>query len=170
MGTDKLAVQVCGLTIFDRVIDACSDATRTIAVGPRRGSSDAVWVVEDPPGSGPAAALSAGLDEVEEEVTVVLAADLPLIDRGAIGTLVSACEGDGAIFVDEQRRDQYLAGAYRTGALRDRFESVDTLADRPMHSVVGGLDLVRIAGGMVARDVDTEEDLEDVLRVLRSAR
>src|SRR3954447_9340853 len=90
MGSDKPALYVGELTLLDRVLLACADASLTVVVGPERRAARAVrWTREDPPGGGPVPALRAGLELVEPDVVAVLAADLPFLDTGVVADLVA---------------------------------------------------------------------------------
>ncbi|MEU8386531.1 NTP transferase domain-containing protein [Micromonospora sp. NPDC048843] len=90
-GVDKPALPVGGRPMRDRVLAAVSDATPRVLVGAADAVPAGVRVVrEDPPGGGPVAAAAAGLALLDPDVTVValLAADLPLLTRTAIGDLL----------------------------------------------------------------------------------
>lgn len=64
-GVDKPAVPVGGQPMRDRVLAAVADAYPRIVVGPAERLPDGVLSArEDPPGSGPVAALAAGLDRL----------------------------------------------------------------------------------------------------------
>ncbi|MET8265069.1 NTP transferase domain-containing protein [Micromonospora arida] len=90
-GLDKPALPVGGRPMRDRVLAAVSDAMPRVLVGAADAGPAGVRVVrEDPPGGGPVAAAAAGLALLDPDVSVValLAADLPLLTRAAIGELL----------------------------------------------------------------------------------
>ncbi|RAO62517.1 Molybdenum cofactor guanylyltransferase [Micromonospora saelicesensis] len=94
-GLDKPALPVGGRPMRDRVLAAVSDATPRVLVGAADAVPAGVRVVrEDPPGGGPVAAAAAGLALLDPDVSVValLAADLPLLTRTAIGDLLKHLE------------------------------------------------------------------------------
>lgn len=163
MGKDKLAQEVGGRTILQRVLSACARARRTVVVGPERDlGTEVVWEREDPPGAGPAAAVAAGLRSVDEGIVVVLAGDLPRLQEGTVARLVEALQGhDGALLTDRSGRAQHLAAAYVTGVLQDALRRWGDPAGMSMRELVEGLDLVTLPGGDAAIDVDTPLDLED---------
>lgn len=105
-GVDKPALNVGGKPLLTRAIHALEGAERVIAVGPRRPGFDVVWTREPVPGTGPVAAVAAGLLFVPEDVeaVAVLAADLPGVRRSTVDRLVAAVGGadsaDGAVLVD----------------------------------------------------------------------
>ncbi|WP_433459725.1 molybdenum cofactor guanylyltransferase [Micromonospora sp. CA-248212] len=91
-GVDKPALPVGGRSMRDRVLAAVGDAAPRVLVGPADGVPDDVRVTrEDPPGGGPVAATAAGLALLDPDTTLValLAADLPLLTRAAIGDLLT---------------------------------------------------------------------------------
>ncbi|MEU6735450.1 DUF6457 domain-containing protein [Streptomyces physcomitrii] len=61
-GADKPGLRVGGRRLLDRVLTACAAAERTVVVAaPRPTVRPVRWTREEPPGSGPVAALAAGL-------------------------------------------------------------------------------------------------------------
>ncbi|MEU7926077.1 NTP transferase domain-containing protein [Micromonospora sp. NPDC049107] len=91
-GVDKPALPVGGRSMRDRVLAAVGDAAPRVLVGPADDVPDDVRVTrEDPPGGGPVAATAAGLALLDPDTTLValLAADLPLLTRAAIGDLLT---------------------------------------------------------------------------------
>jgi molybdopterin-guanine dinucleotide biosynthesis protein A len=65
-------------------------------------------------------ALRRGLAEVDEPWVAVLAADLPFLRPAHLAALRAAAQGHlGAILVDDTGHPQWLAGCWRTEALRD---------------------------------------------------
>ncbi|PYC68836.1 bifunctional protein IspD/ispF [Micromonospora arborensis] len=149
-GVDKPALPVGGRPMRDRVLAAVTDATPRVLVGTADAVPAGVRVVrEDPPGGGPVAAAAAGLALLDSDATLValLAADLPLLTRAAIGSLLTHLDRetidtepagggsapapparsglggsergpDGACFVDGDGRRQSLCGVWRVAALR----------------------------------------------------
>ncbi|MEV4050543.1 NTP transferase domain-containing protein [Amycolatopsis sp. NPDC049688] len=161
-GVDKPALSVGGKPLLARAIHALEGAERVIAVGPRRPGFDVVWTREPVPGTGPVAALAAGLVFVPEDIetVVVLAADLPGVRRSTVDRLVAALgDGDGAVLVDAAGKRQWLLGAWRAAALRAALP--DDVANAALRRVLGGLSVREIpAERGEADDIDTPEDLE----------
>ncbi|HET7481362.1 MAG TPA: NTP transferase domain-containing protein, partial [Actinomycetota bacterium] len=120
MGTDKAEIDVGGMRMIDRVVDAVSDATQVIVVGPpRRTARPVVWLREDPPGGGPLPAVLAGLSVVTAPFVAVVAVDMPLFERATIEALRAAVgDHDAAVLVDVEERIQPLAAFHRTERLR----------------------------------------------------
>jgi molybdopterin-guanine dinucleotide biosynthesis protein A len=116
------------------------------------------WTSEQPPGGGPVAALRAGLTEVRNDVVLLLAADLPLLDAAAVDVLVAAAAdgGDGAVYVDDRGREQWLCSAWHSAALRRRLG--DGVADS-MHRLLAPLQFARLPAPASIADCDTPDDV-----------
>lgn len=161
-GVDKASVVVDGRTLLDHVLAAVASARQTVVVGPRRADAPDLpgvrWTREDPPGGGPVAGLAAGLVHVTTDLVVVLAVDQPGITASTVDRLLAAVADTGAVLVDEDGRAQWLAGAWRAGALRRALPADPR--DVSARSVLGPLDPTPvIARPGEARDVDTPGDL-----------
>ena len=161
-GVDKPVLSVGGKPLLARAVHALSGAERVVVVGPRRPGFDVVWTREPVPGTGPVAALAAGLAFVPEhvEVVTVLAADLPGVRRSTVDRLLAALgDAEGAVLVDATGARQWLLGAWRVSALRSALpEQVENAALRRM---LAGLTVVDVPAELgEADDIDTPEDLE----------
>lgn len=167
-GADKPGLTVGERSLLDRVLAACAGARTTVVVGPARptGRADVRWTREQPPGGGPVAAVAAGLDLVTADTVLLLAADLPFLDRRTVDRLATALDeagehADAAVLVDAGGRDQPLAAAYRTAPLRAALAALGDPAGLPLRRLTGGLARVLVADtDNVAYDCDTWEDLE----------
>jgi len=116
-------------------------ARQAVIVGPSRpgagrlpGGPPVRFVREEPPGAGPVPALRRGLDELGHPADpgdpaaapwlAVLAADLPFLRAAHLRALLAAAAGHdgatrgGAVLTDDEGRAQWLAGCWRTEALR----------------------------------------------------
>jgi molybdopterin-guanine dinucleotide biosynthesis protein A len=175
-GVHKPLLEVGGITLLDAATAAARDAGAEpiIAVGPAEGDDDElVWVREDPPFGGPAAAILAALPRVTAPQTLVLACDLAR-PRAAVRALLTAeVAGDGVCLLDSAGRPQWLTGLYRTDALRT---AAGALPDRgrnaSVRALLGDLPIAGVAGsdeddaGMLdlAFDIDTWDDLNEARR------
>ncbi|WP_062303905.1 molybdenum cofactor guanylyltransferase [Demequina subtropica] len=153
-GESKPDLVVGGRSLLDRAVEAVAGAEAVVVVGgPRRDGLR--WTVEDPPGSGPAAALAAGLaslaiDREPAGLTVVLGVDTPRATE-AVPLVVGAADassGVGAWIVDAEGVPQYLLAAYPTDALAGRCGGDTT-----------GLSLRRLVAGLPMREVDDADGL-----------
>jgi len=162
LGTDKAGLDVGGITLLDRVLSAVADAQHCIVVGPRRPTAWPVtFTVEEPSGSGPAAAIVHGLSFVDAAMVVVLAADMPFAAT-AVPKVIDALAGaraDAAMLVDDAGRRQPLLAAYRTDALRRCSDGRDWRG-ASVRALTEGLTVVEVAAvGDEALDCDTPEQL-----------
>ncbi len=166
-GVSKPDLSVGGMPLLDRTLAAVSGARETVIVGgPRR--EGVLWAVESPAGSGPAAAVAAGVAALGSGAawTVVLAVDTPRASDAVVALLAmlppdagAGEDVDGAWLVDDTGYEQPLLAVYRTEALAAR--CADPQAGRSMRSLVAGLRMLQVtdADG-VSRDLDTWEDAQ----------
>jgi molybdopterin-guanine dinucleotide biosynthesis protein A len=130
-GIDKPALQLGNRTLAGWVAGAAVDAgaARVIIVGPERellgaGSlppGGTTFVREDPPGTGPVAALRAGLAEVTSPLVALLASDLPFVRGRHLVPLLrttSGADATGAVLLDDAARAQWLTSCWRTAVLQ----------------------------------------------------
>ncbi|MEY9838444.1 molybdopterin-guanine dinucleotide biosynthesis protein A [Streptacidiphilus sp. EB103A] len=163
--TDKVALEVDGTALLDRVLAGCAGARTTVVAGPRRPTRRPVsWVREQPPGGGPVAAVAAALPSVTADRILLLAADLPFFEPTTAALLLRELDGDpdadAAVLVDADGRDQPLAAAYRTAPLLTALAALGDPAGLPLRRLVGGLTTRRIADADgAALDCDTWDDL-----------
>lgn len=164
LGTDKPEERVGGRRLLDIALTAVAAADPIVVVGPPRELPSRVVVVrEDPPGSGPVAALAAGLAALPSDGAdvVVLAADLPWIDPSAVAALAAA-RGDApvALAVDDTGRPQYLTAVWDSAALA---AAVATDARRMRDLLPAGAVFATVGD---VSDVDTPDELAAVRAAL----
>lgn len=172
-GVDKAAILLDGTPMVDRCIDAARNvgAARVIVAGPvGTGKGADAQVREDPPFSGPLAALDVSLRETQSPWVMVLACDL-VAPAEVVGQLVDTLreisdDVDGALLEDEDGYPQWLASVFRTDVLLAaiaRYRSdVGTLEDASLRAVFQKLRLQRSAASPGStKDIDTPEQLAD---------
>ncbi|HEY7429280.1 MAG TPA: NTP transferase domain-containing protein [Streptosporangiaceae bacterium] len=102
---DKPGLRVGGRTLVASVVTAAvaAGAARVIVAGPDRPGLAAaapagglVFVREDPPGSGPVAALRVAMAQARAPVVALLAGDLPFLTARQLTPLLAALAGGGA--------------------------------------------------------------------------
>lgn len=171
-GVDKPGLDVAGRTLLERVtgvVRAHDVRARVIVVGPPRDSPRALYVREDPPGSGPVPALRAGLPHVHAPRFALLAADLPHLDAGHLAALTDTLDedGTGAVFVDADGHEQWLTGVWCTEAVR---AALTDYRGRSLYGLLGSLHprTVLPADGLAVADCDTPADLARARRLLES--
>jgi molybdenum cofactor guanylyltransferase len=165
-GVDKAALVVAGRSLLELALTASAGARHRVVVGPRRDTGAPVpWVRESPAGSGPLAALGAGLAELPSgsDVVVVLAADLPAVDTNIVGrllaTVIGSPEADVAVVVDDERRAQPLLAAYRRDRLERALGELGDLGDRSLRELLARLAVAEVVDLAAAQDIDTPADL-----------
>ncbi|WIB34332.1 NTP transferase domain-containing protein [Curtobacterium sp. MCSS17_005] len=163
--------------LLDHAIAAVADA-RTVVVGPTRRAapSSVLWAREDPPFSGPAAAVAAGLASlrasatVPADFTIVLAVDLAAAEA-AIAGLCAEVDGDtaidGWIAQDPNGRQQPLLAVYRTGPLHqacDALSATEGLTNASMRALLTPMRLRNVRlGSALCNDIDTPAQLAAAL-------
>lgn len=171
-GADKARVRIDGATLLSRAIAAARDAgsaSVTIA-GPAvadETAADIAWAREDPPFTGPAAALVAVLTAADPgpEWTLVLACDLVRPDLAVRQLLrdlpLLPADTDGLCLADASGRPQWLTGIYRTGALRDAASALpDAGRDAAVRRLMDDLAIAAVRAEPEAiADIDTWDDL-----------
>ncbi|WP_280369241.1 NTP transferase domain-containing protein [Nocardia wallacei] len=166
-GVDKPAIVVGGRSMLDAALGAVVGCARTVVVGPHRPElgPEVRQAQEVPAGSGPVAAIAAGLRSLDEcdfpaELVVVLAADMPFLTAAAVDDLRRHADESGtdAVFAaDESGRPQYLVGVWRRTALLAGLARLDSLMNQPMKALVP-VDTVMVPLPGVA-DCDTADDV-----------
>ena len=164
-GADKVALRLEGASLLERTVSAVAAADPVVVVGQRRPVATPVrWTREDPPGSGPLAAVRAGLVALpsSSDVVAVLAADHPYLSAATIQRLLRAVEGSGAagaVLADAGGALQWLVGVWRVQRLWSAIP--DSVENRSLRRTLGPLEPVPVpAAGAESSDVDTPEDWE----------
>lgn len=173
-GISKASLVVDGVPLLDGVLDALEaggiGAGRVTVVGEGPAAARAGLQVtrEEPPFSGPLAALGAGLELVPREAAevLVLACDLPRA-RHLVPLLLATDSRHGGAFgtvtIDADGRTQWLAARYRRAPLTAAVERIrvsrGTLEGAPLRAALGDLALASIDDAGTSVDIDTPEDL-----------
>ncbi len=157
LGVDKPEQRVGGRRLLDIALAAVAGADAVVVVGPPREVPDEVTVLrEDPPGSGPVAAIAAGLAVFPDGPAdvAVLAADLPRITPAAV-TALAAARGDApvALAVDDSGHLQYLTAVWDSAALASALAAAPP---RVRDLLPHGAATCRVGG---VADVDTPDQL-----------
>jgi molybdenum cofactor guanylyltransferase len=169
MGSDKAVLEVGGSTLLDRVLAAVAAAEQIVVVGPRRPIAMAArtgvtvtFTTEEPPGSGPAAAIVHGLALVTAPLVVVLAADVPFAATAVprlVAAITARVDAQAAMIVDHSGRRQPLLAIYRMGALLRAADGGHWVGGS-VRALIGGLAVVEVeARGFEALDCDTPGQL-----------
>jgi len=168
----KTALTVGGVPLIKRALTAVRDVSPhcpAVVVGDTEGLDDLGHVThlrENPPFSGPAAAIAAGVEHVTTEFVAVLAADLPLIDAHTVRALIDAvgesdcAVPDCAVAVDPAGRAQYLTAVWRTRALAE-VTSAAEVAHQPARTLYDRCEWVPVhLEQATTADIDTFADAQ----------
>lgn len=169
-GFDKAGIELAGLTLLERALDALIDIDEVVVVGDDVPTERPVtFTREDPSSGGPAAGLLAGMRAFlrPPDWIVVLAVDMPLVTARTIRRITSGQHADGAMLVDPEGRDQPLCAVYVVSSLLRNAPEYGEEYGLPMRVLLEGLDLARVPaegqGVLVeSHDVDTFEDLREL--------
>lgn len=167
MGVDKLSLERDGRTALQRVRDSVAPhVTRVVVAGPERpGCDGVVFVYEDPPFGGPVAGIITALPELNGESTFLLAGDLAnpaAVVRLLLDHRRALLDHDAVVLEDADGWSQWLAGMYRTRALRDAAAALGVARDisvRRFMRTVGCLTVPAAAAALA--DLDTPEQARD---------
>lgn len=159
-GVPKHSIILGGATLLERTLVAVAAASQVVIVGEAPSGLDAEVIREDPPFSGPAAAIGAALPRVERERVVVVACDHPFV-AGAVDALLAddLADVDGAIAVDATGRRQNLLFTATRAALTNAVTQRAPLAGVAVHELLAGLDLRETQVSETSLlDIDTWDD------------
>jgi molybdopterin-guanine dinucleotide biosynthesis protein A len=163
LGVDKATLLLDGIPLAQRAADALrARCPVLVEVGP--GHSDLRAVREEPPGSGPLAALVAGADalvEADVDAVVLLACDLPNVGP-ALDALLVAAPAALVVPVDGSGRAQYTCARYG-GELVARARDLVAAGERSLRALAAtahGVDVIEVDGlaPEVLADIDTPAD------------
>lgn len=161
-GRDKALIDVGGVPLLDRALAAVEGADTIVVVGPSRATKTPAvrFVREEPRGSGPAAAMLRGLEEVTNPVVLVIAVDAPFAASALPRVLAVLPDHDAAMLVDETGRRQPLIAAYLTESLRRRNAS-GPWRNRSVFDLVEGLRVAEVSAvDLESLDCDTPDDVQ----------
>ncbi len=166
-GVSKADLVLDGRRLLDVALEAVCGARQVVVVGEVAVPEGVTLTREEPPLSGPAAGVAAGLAAITGPAPFVLllACDLAAPDV-AVPLLVDLV-GDGSRAVDgwcladADGRAQWLLGVYRRSSLEAAMERLGDPRDRSMGALLGSLDLATApAPERAVADIDTWADHE----------
>lgn len=160
-GVDKPMLDVGGQLLLGRAVGAFQCGALILTGTPRPGFERYRWIREDPPGSGPTAALAAGLGELDATVDPIglLAADLIGVTERTVRRLCDALgAADGAVLTDAAGYRQWVISVWRARALRAAMPADP--AGVPLRAVLGTLRVTEVPElPGESDDIDTPVDL-----------
>ncbi|OYX58790.1 MAG: hypothetical protein B7Y93_00940 [Micrococcales bacterium 32-70-13] len=176
-GAAKTLFDIDGSTLLERAVRAVDGCSPVIVVGDVvDGITGVLWMREDPPFGGPAAAVVWALDAWRDEPgdepgwTYLLSCDLPdavdAVRRLENHRAIAPLSTDGLCLADHSNHPQWLIGVYRTSALRRARARIAMVGrDSSMRALLADLEITAIsAPDNETADVDTWEDLAQARR------
>ena len=173
-GSDKSHALLGEQTLLSHLLSDLPVTIEIVIVGPefKEVSRDLRFVQENPRGSGPVAALNAGVDLIDTEFVAVIATDMPFA-ISAINNLLNFLHSvqDGVIPRDGEGVAQTLCAIYRTSSLRQALTKLGNPEGRSMRSLVALLDLTEVELPITLEssllDIDTPEELNRAIAMNR---
>lgn len=183
-GTDKTRLPIAGASVLERVLRA-APVGRRIVVGPAGEDGDVLaerhgarFVLEDPPRSGPLAALARGVAEfsegADEAIVLVLGGDMPMLRPETLAALAASSARRRAVtaLAAEDGHLQFLGAAWPLGRLRRALAAVEhedggwaDLSLRRLYAQLAEDELVTLpVTGAEGADIDTPDALAQVRR------
>lgn len=166
-GVRKADLVVGGQRLLDRVLDAVDGCAPRIVVGYE--DLDVPPGVrltrEDPPGSGPAAGVAAGVELLDDDTEWVftLACDLPGVSAAVPGLLAAAAgasDATDAITASSEERIEWLVSIHRAASLRRAIAGYGGgVVNGSMRRLYSGLQWESVTAPPTStNDIDTWED------------
>ncbi|SDE47975.1 molybdenum cofactor guanylyltransferase [Glycomyces harbinensis] len=172
-GCAKSELVVEGATILERMLSAIEDAAVRVVVGARPADAKplpagVLQILEDPPRSGPARSVAAGLALVPDHCdrVAILGGDLPFFTAEALdllrGKASAAGAETGALFCDDAGRRQWLCGLWPAALIRRNAAGIEPGA--PARRLFTGIEVETVHWDEASPppwfDCDTPADLE----------
>lgn len=164
MGTDKALIEIRGETLAARAARALAQVCNpVIEVGP--GVSGLRCAREDPPGTGPLAALVAGADALATTPVLLLAVDLPSVEPPLL-RLIAEWPGSGTVVPSSAGRLQYTCARYGAASIESARAQL-AAGERSLRVLerCGAIEVIddsvwaAVAPPEVFSDLDTPDDL-----------
>lgn len=172
-GANKPELRVHGRRLLEHALAAADGARQIVVVAPDSVAvpSTVIRTLENPPHSGPVAAIGAGMAALAargepSDHVLLLACDTPAA-ASAVPRLREVLESttnedtDGAVLRDDSGQ-QWLIAMLRTATLRHRLVDLEPLAGKSMRELMENLRLASVpAIGTESHDVDTWKDFAE---------
>ncbi len=172
MGSDKASLDFGNDTLLKFQLDQIPHGIPIVVVGETiEAGPELRFTREDPPGSGPVAAIAAGLELVITPEVLLLAVDAPFVLPQSLG-LDLAPHANALIPRDQGGKAQYLAGLYRSDPLRLALEQLGSPEGKSMRELISNLpnaEYLEISpkNSEYFIDLDTPDDLATARELLR---
>jgi molybdopterin-guanine dinucleotide biosynthesis protein A len=167
MGSDKSLIQWGATTLLERAVDVLAGVCDEVVVaGGSSGPNEVVLLTDTVPDAGPLGGIDAAYRHAAGRPLLVLAVDMPLIDREILEHLITTPIDPQAVrIMVAGGRDQPLCGLYGSAVGMIVRETLTTV-DRSMAQVLKRVETVErvLADPEKLLNVNTTEDLEQALR------
>lgn len=180
-GLDKASLEIGGVSTLERARQALRDLVveTVIVVNDERlaDTPDAVVIRDPEPHAGVLSALHAALGIATSPLCILVACDMPLLNRGLLAWLVECAHDYDAVVPEVNGRPQPMHAVYRRERCHPAIGDALRRGDRRMISFLDGLRVLRPAEPDLERldpglrsffNVNTPEDL-GLARVLAGA-
>ena len=178
MGRDKAFIELGGRTLLERAMNLVGSVTPNVrVVGQQQKFLTIAHTVEDIfPDCGPLGGIHAALTNTETELNLMLAVDLPFVERGFLLYLISQASQTGALVTVAQagERLQPLCAVYRRDfaqaaekALKKKKNKIDILFEQVETRVIGRAEMERMGfSSTMFQNLNTPEELQKAERSL----
>lgn len=185
LGRNKLNESLGNRTILERVVMSLELADTVVVVGTEqtadlsqlmittgRSTEKLIITSEDPPGSGPAMGIAAGIAALGQSEpykhTVILGGDMPFVSTAIPSLLTALSTHRVAVLVDNDNQMQYLASAWNHESLIRAASNVRQ--GDSVRSLFSGIEIAQVLDRHQASiDIDTEADLGRAIAKLDAA-
>lgn len=163
-GVSKADLRVGGRRLLDVVLASVRLARCRVIVGKVAAPQGVLVTLEEPPGTGPAAGVVAGLEAIADpaEWTILLACDLPGVEAAVprlLAATARADDVDGYALATPDGKPQWLLGIHRTARLREVAAAYGDPRNRSIRGLLSGLRIGLLPDAADhGRDLDTWAD------------
>lgn len=163
MKQDKATLKIGGISLLGRTVNALGSARRIIVSGEQQPLQvNVTWSMEDPPQSGPVAAISAALKQVSSDWIMIVPCDLAR-PKDAIDLLSSTdFHSDALVARENAGRVQWLTALVNTNLLQQAVMELGG-TDVPARAMFENLNVTFVEPPVnhphIWEDMDTPRDL-----------
>lgn len=112
MGTDKALLNLCGMTVLERitgVLRQVSDDVLVVGARPEYRAAGVPVVADDVPGMGPLGGIATALRHAKHGQVFITACDMPLLDADVIEAMAAELDSRDALVLSRTRGEQRAA-------------------------------------------------------------
>ena len=177
-GVDKAALDLAGRPLIEHLLDVVAPLAAEILVvanDDRLAGDPRFTVIRDPdPHAGVLPALLAALDTATSPLLLLLACDMPFVNRNVVGFLVDLAATHDAVMPYVQSFPQAMHAVYRVAPCRVAVRNVLEQGGRRMISFLDDVNTLRVPEAEIRKldpeirsffNVNTPEDLAEARRI-----